>query len=100
MTAKRRGALPGFGTSLGIVVCATSLLVLIPLAALILRAARITPAELAALIGDERTRAGLEVSFGTGFAARMAKTARVNPRSCRSSGDRRQFTQVSGPSWQ
>jgi sulfate transport system permease protein len=69
MSAKRRGALPGFGTSLGIVVCTTSVLVLLPLAALILRAAKISPPALVRLIGDERTLAALRLSFGTAFAA-------------------------------
>jgi sulfate transport system permease protein len=69
MTAKRRGALPGFGTSLGIAVATTSLIVLLPLAALILRAAEITPAELARLVGDRRTFAALRLSFSTALAA-------------------------------
>jgi sulfate/thiosulfate transport system permease protein len=65
----RRGALPGFGLSLGLSLAALSLLVLIPLAALVLRAARIAPEELWDLITEPRTLAAVRLSFGAAFGA-------------------------------
>jgi len=61
--------LPGFGLALGFAVTALCLIVLIPLAALVLRAASIGPAEFWAIARDPRTLAALKLSFGAAFIA-------------------------------
>jgi sulfate transport system permease protein len=62
--------LPGFGLALGVTVAALSLIVLIPLAALFLRAANAGPAEIWAIASSPRTLAALRLSFlGALFAA-------------------------------
>jgi sulfate transport system permease protein len=62
--------LPGFGLALGVTVAAVSLIVLIPLAALFLRAANAGPAEIWAIASSPRTLAALRLSFlGALFAA-------------------------------
>ncbi len=69
---QRRGALPGFGLSLALTLVAVSLLVLIPLAALVLRAAQISGAELGSMLSDARTLAALRLSFLAALAAAFA----------------------------
>ncbi len=61
--------LPGFGLALGFSVAALSLVVLLPLTALVLRALSIGPAEFLKIATDERTLAALRLSFGTAFIA-------------------------------
>ena len=62
--------LPGFGLSLGITVTALSLIVLIPLAALFIKAASAGPADIWAVATSPRTLAALKLSFfGAFFAA-------------------------------
>lgn len=56
--------LPGFGLSLGITISALSLVVLIPLAALFLKAASAGPADIWAILTSARTQAALCLSFG------------------------------------
>lgn len=56
--------LPGFGLSLGITISALSLIVLIPLAALFLKAASAGPADIWAILTSARTQAALRLSFG------------------------------------
>lgn len=56
--------LPGFGLSLGITISALSLVVLIPLAALFLKAASAGPADIWAILTSARTQAALRLSFG------------------------------------
>ncbi|RDJ24239.1 sulfate ABC transporter permease subunit CysT [Bosea caraganae] len=56
--------LPGFGLSLGITISALSLIVLIPLAALFLKAASAGPADIWAIVTSSRTQAALRLSFG------------------------------------
>lgn len=64
------GILPGFGLALGITLTALSLIVLIPLAALFLKAASAGPAEIWAVATSPRTLAALKLSFfGAFFAA-------------------------------
>jgi len=63
------GPMPGFGLSFGIVATALSVLVLIPLAALVLKAASAGPAELWALASSPRTIAALRLSFGAALLA-------------------------------
>jgi sulfate transport system permease protein len=47
------------------------LVVLVPLAALFLKAAEITPAQFAAILTDPRTLAALRISFGSSFVAAL-----------------------------
>ncbi|MBX9908687.1 MAG: sulfate ABC transporter permease subunit CysT [Beijerinckiaceae bacterium] len=62
--------LPGFGIALGITLTALSLVVLIPLAALFLKAASAGPADIWAVATSPRTLAALRLSFtGALFAA-------------------------------
>jgi sulfate/thiosulfate transport system permease protein len=61
--------LPGFGPALGFTLAALSLIVLIPLAALVLRAASIGPVEFWRLASDPRTLAALRLSFGAALIA-------------------------------
>jgi sulfate transport system permease protein len=62
--------LPGFGLALGITLTALSLIVLIPLAALFLKAASAGPADIFAIVTSPRTLAALRLSFlGALFAA-------------------------------
>ncbi len=61
--------LPGFGLALGFAVAALSLIVLLPLAALVLRAASIGPVDFFRIATDERTLAALKLSFGTALVA-------------------------------
>jgi sulfate transport system permease protein len=63
--------IPGFGVALGFAVTALSLIVLIPLAALVLRAASIGPAEFWTIASDARTLADLRLSFGAAFIAAL-----------------------------
>lgn len=62
-------AIPGFGLSFGIVVTALSLIVIIPLAALVLKAASAGPADIWALATSPRTLAALRLSFGAALLA-------------------------------
>ncbi|SFB68287.1 sulfate transport system permease protein [Bosea sp. CRIB-10] len=62
--------LPGFGLALGITVTALSLIVLIPLAGLFIKAASAGPADIWAVATSPRTLAALKLSFfGAFFAA-------------------------------
>ncbi|PSC05141.1 sulfate ABC transporter permease subunit CysT [Alsobacter soli] len=63
--------LPGFGLALGVTLTALSLVVLIPLAGLVLKAASIGPAEFLAIARAERTVAALRLSFGASFLAAL-----------------------------
>jgi sulfate transport system permease protein len=66
---RQPSALPGFGLALGIALTALSLIVLIPLAALVLRAASIGPVAFFDIATDSRTLAALRLSFGTALIA-------------------------------
>ncbi len=66
----RRSVLPGLGLSLGITLASLSLIVLIPLAALFVKAASAGPTEIWAIATSPRTLAALRLSFlGALFAA-------------------------------
>jgi len=67
--------LPGFGLALGLVVAALSLVVLVPLAALVLRAASIGPSEFWAIATAPRTLAALRLSFATALVAALVNAA-------------------------
>ncbi len=66
--------IPGFGLALGFTVAALSLIVLIPLSALVLRAASIGPIGFWAIASDPRTLAALRLSFGAAFIAAAINT--------------------------
>ena len=61
--------IPGFGLALGITVTALSLIVLLPVGALVLRAASIGPVEFWTIATDPRTLAALRLSFGAALIA-------------------------------
>jgi sulfate/thiosulfate transport system permease protein len=63
--------IPGFGPALGFTLAALSIIVLIPLAALVLRAASIGPAEFWTLATAPRTLAALRLSFGAAIIAAL-----------------------------
>lgn len=65
------GAIPGFGFALGTTLTALSLIVLIPLAALVLRAAGVGAAEFWRIATAERTLAALRLSFGAALLAAL-----------------------------
>jgi sulfate/thiosulfate transport system permease protein len=66
---RQASAIPGFGLALGYSLTWLSLIVLVPLAVLVFRALELGPGELWRIIGDDRTRAALRVSFGLSFLA-------------------------------
>lgn len=66
--------IPGFGVALGFTVAALSLIVLIPLSALVLRAASIGPTGFWAIASDPRTLAALRLSFGAALIAAAINT--------------------------
>ena len=66
--------IPGFGVALGFTVAALSLIVLIPLSALVLRAASVGPAGFWAIASDPRTLAALRLSFGAALIAAVINT--------------------------
>ncbi|WP_420024027.1 sulfate ABC transporter permease subunit CysT (plasmid) [Cereibacter azotoformans] len=62
-------ALPGFGLSMGITLTTLSLVVLLPIGALLLRGAAIGPADILALLARERVQAALILSFRAALVA-------------------------------
>lgn len=66
---RQPSVIPGFGLALGLTLAALSLIVLIPLAALVLRAASIGPQAFLDVALESRTLAALRLSFGTALAA-------------------------------
>lgn len=66
--------IPGFGVALGFTIAMLSLVVLIPLSALALRAASIGPTGFWAIASDPRTLAALKLSFGAAFIAAAVNT--------------------------
>jgi sulfate transport system permease protein len=69
---KHPSVIPGFGMALGLSLTMLTLVVLIPLAALALRAAALGPAGIYDLVSDSRVAAALKVSFLTALAAAVA----------------------------
>ena len=67
----RRRILPGFGLTLGLTLTYLTLIVLLPLAALLLKAGEIAPAAFLATFRDPRVAAAFRVSFGIAFAAAL-----------------------------
>ncbi|WP_211214056.1 sulfate ABC transporter permease subunit CysT [Arenimonas oryziterrae] len=66
--------MPGLGLTLGLSLTWLSLIVLIPLAALLLKAAGVGPAGWWAIISDARVFAALKLSFGTALLAAFIDT--------------------------
>jgi sulfate/thiosulfate transport system permease protein len=66
--------LPGFGLALGFTITALSLIILFPLAALILKAASIGPAQFWNIASDPRTLNALRLSFGAALIAAAVNT--------------------------
>lgn len=65
----RKTILPGFSLSLGYAVLYLSLLVLVPLAALFLKAASLSPSQFLDAVWTERARAAYALTFGASLAA-------------------------------
>ena len=71
MRLKTRGVLPGFGLSLGYTVFYVGLLVLLPLAAMIIKASSLGPREFWTKVTDDRALAAYQLSFGSAFAGSL-----------------------------
>jgi sulfate transport system permease protein len=67
--ARRRGALPGFGLSMGWTLAWLGLVVLIPMAALVLRAAQMGPVQIARLALEPRAFSAISLSFTAALIA-------------------------------
>jgi sulfate transport system permease protein len=72
-TVKRRhrGVIPGFGITLGTTLLWLSLIVLIPLGALLLKSAELSPREFLAVVTGRRVLHAFELSFGLALAAAL-----------------------------
>ena len=68
---REASVIPGFGLTLGFTILALSLVVLIPLAALMLKAFSIGPAAFISVATDARVMAALRLSFGAAFLAAL-----------------------------
>ena len=68
---KAKRVIPGFGLSLGVTITLLSLVVLIPLAALVIYTAQMSPFEFWEAITRERVLASYKVSFITAFIASL-----------------------------
>ncbi len=75
MSRVSRRALPGFGLSLGYTVSYLSLLVLIPLAAVVAKAGALGPTEFLAAAWTPRTQAAYLLTFGTAAIAAAVNVA-------------------------
>src|SRR5262249_26442407 len=69
ITLKQPSVLPGFNLTLGYTLLYLGLLVLIPLAGLVLKAARVPPAQFWAIATAPRTLAAFKLSFGASLVA-------------------------------
>jgi sulfate transport system permease protein len=67
----RPSVIPGFGVTFGFSFACLGLVVLLPLLALFLKAAEISPARSLAILTDPRTIAALRVSFGSSIIAAL-----------------------------
>ncbi|MET0337817.1 MAG: sulfate ABC transporter permease subunit CysT [Caulobacter sp.] len=66
---RRKSAIPGFGLTMGVTLSVLSLVVLIPLSAVAIKAAELSPAEFFAAAFSERAIAAYRLTFGAAFAA-------------------------------
>ena len=69
MSRRISPVIPGFGLTLGYTLVYLGLLVLIPLGAMFVHAAQLSPSQLWAVVSAPRVLAALKLSFGTAFAA-------------------------------
>jgi sulfate transport system permease protein len=67
----KKGKIPGFGLSLGLSLSYVSFLILIPISALVIYAAKVSPKEYFEIILDERVIAAFKVSFFSAIAASL-----------------------------
>ncbi|MFN0054813.1 MAG: sulfate ABC transporter permease subunit CysT [Planctomycetales bacterium] len=74
MSVGNRRILPGFRLSLGWTLCYLGLLVVIPLAACVLKASTLTWEEFARAVWTPRARAAYALTFGAAFAAALIDT--------------------------
>src|SRR5215212_9507398 len=72
---RRASAIPGFGLAFGYTLLYLGLIVLLPLAALVIRASSLGLSGFWAALTDERVLAALKVSFGLSFAAALVDAA-------------------------
>jgi sulfate transport system permease protein len=66
---RRRSAIPGFGLTLGLTLTVLSLIVLIPLSAVAIKASALSPAQFFAAAFSERALAAYRLTFGAAFVA-------------------------------
>ena len=71
MFGPRRSALPGFGLTMGYTLVYLSLLVLLPLAALGLKALDLSADQLWKLATSDRALASYKITFGASFVAAL-----------------------------
>ena len=71
LSLKKPSVIPGFGLTLGFSLAYLSILVLIPFAALGIRASGVGWAGFVDILGDPRVQAAFRVSFGTAFVAAL-----------------------------
>jgi len=71
---RRWSVLPGFGPALGFTMTYLSLIVLIPLAALFIKAAGLTWAEIWGILGNSRVLAAFRLTFAASAAAALVNT--------------------------
>jgi sulfate transport system permease protein len=69
ISRRRRSVIPGFGLTMGVTLLWLSLIVLIPLAALFLKTAELSPERFVAIVTSRRVLHALELSFGLSLAA-------------------------------
>ncbi len=70
----KRRVIPGFGLSMGFTITYVSLIVLIPLAALFIKAAKLGPAQWWEILSSERVLAAAKLTFGASAAAAIVST--------------------------
>jgi sulfate transport system permease protein len=68
---RRRRVIPGFGLTFGLSLSYLGIVIVIPLAALFLKAAEIEPSAFLAMLGDPRVMLAFRVSFGIAFFAAL-----------------------------
>lgn len=68
---RQPSVIPGFGLTLGFSLAYLTLIILIPLAALVWRSASLSGAEFLGILTDQRTLNALKISFGTALIAAL-----------------------------
>src|SRR5688572_1493400 len=66
-----RGSTPGFGLTLGVTLSVTGLLVVLPLAALVVKASSLTWPAFVATVTSDRALAAFALTFGAALAAAL-----------------------------